>query len=143
MTRYLGIDHGSKRIGLSIGDDQINLATPLQTLTVEGQVKHQVVSVLKIADEFDVDAFVVGLAINMDNTEGKQAKLCRAFGDAISKASGKEVHYFDERLSSRAAEELLQPAELTRKKKKKVLDSVAAQVILQCFLDEQNQSANP
>lgn len=143
MTRYLGIDYGSKRIGLSIGDDQLNIASPLQTLIVKNHVKGQVLSVMKIADEYEVDAFVVGLAKNMDNTEGKQAKLCRVFGDALLKASGKEVQYFDERLSTHAADELLRPAELTRKKKKNIRDSVAAQVILQCFLDTQNHSANP
>lgn len=142
MTRYLGIDYGSKRIGLSIGDDQINIASPLHTLVVEGHVKNQVACVRKVEDEYDIDAFVVGLAKNMDNTEGKQAKLCRAFGDALIKATGKKVHYFDERLSTHAADELLRPAELTRKKKKNILDSVAAQVILQCFLDARtNQSA--
>lgn len=135
MIRYLGIDHGSKRIGLSIGDDQINIASPLHTIVVEGSVKQQVASVMKIADEYEAQAFVVGLAKNMDNTEGTQAKLCRAFGDALSLTSGKPVHYFDERLSSRAADELMQPAELTRKKKKNVRDSVAAQIILQSFLD--------
>ena len=107
MTRYFGIDHGSKRIGLSIGDDQIGIASPLRTLTVAGQVKNQVACVMKVADEYEVDAFVVGLAKNMDDTEGAQAKICRKFGDALSKASGKEVHYFDERLSTHAANALL------------------------------------
>jgi putative Holliday junction resolvase len=84
----------------------------------------------------------LGLAKNMDNSEGTQAKLCRTFGQALGLASGKRVHYFDERLSSRAADELLRPADLTRKKKKGVRDSVAAQIILQGFLDAQSNHAS-
>lgn len=135
MQRFLGIDYGTKRIGLAVGDDRDRFASPVKTVEARGGIDNHVQAVLLVAGEFDFDAFVIGLPINMDDSEGKQAKLTRKFGDSLAKAGGKPVHYFDERLSSHAAEELLAPAEFTRKKQKARLDAVAAQVILQGFLD--------
>ena len=135
MTRYLGIDYGTKRIGLAVGDDVSRIASPVEMVPATGSPADHATAVLRVADDYGVDAFVVGLPMNMDDSEGPQARLTRNFGDAVAAATGKPVHYFDERLSSLAADELLQPAELTRKKKKKRRDSVAAQVILQGFLE--------
>jgi len=135
MTCLLSIDYGTKHIGLAIGDDQTKIASPLSTITATGGIKDHVESVLKMADEYNVDAFVVGLPKNMDDTEGPQAQLSRRFGEELARISDKRVHYCDERLSSYAADELLEAADLTRKKKKSLRDAVAAQVILQSFLD--------
>lgn len=135
MTRFLGIDHGSKRIGLAVSDPGATLASPLATLDAPANLSDQVTAVLSCAKEFEIDAFVVGLPLNMDDTEGDQAKTVRRFGAELERISGKPVHYWDERLSSHAAEELLRPAELTRKKHKARLDRIAALVILQGFLD--------
>ncbi len=136
MSIYLGIDYGAKRIGLAVSADDTGIASPLKMLPSHGDLRANANSVARIADEYDVDAFVVGLPLNMDDTEGPQAKLVRAFGDALANATGKPIHYFDERLSSIEAEELMRPADLTRKRKKARLDGVAAQVILQAFMDE-------
>ena len=135
FQRFLSIDYGKKRIGLAVGDDREKIATPVTTVEARGSLADHVTAVRAVADDYDLDAFVVGLPLNMNDTEGEQAKLTRRFGDALEAASGKPVHYFDERLSSHAADELLAPAELTRKKRKSIQDAVAAQVILQGFLD--------
>lgn len=135
MLRFLGIDFGTKRIGLAVGDDSARLASPLTTIDAHGSLIDHIRSVVAFADDYGVDAFVVGLPKNMDETEGEQAKITRQFGDELARSTGKAVHYFDERLSSCAAQELLRPAELSRKKRKAVQDAVAAQVILQGFLD--------
>jgi putative Holliday junction resolvase len=135
MTRYLGIDYGAKRIGLAVGDDAVRLASPVETIEHVTSRDDQIAAILRVAADFAVDAFVVGLPLNMDDTEGPQAKLTRAFGDDLTRASDKPVHYFDERLSSHAASDKLAPAELTRKRRKSRLDAVAAQVMLQEFLD--------
>ena len=87
-------------------------------------------------------ALVLGLPLNMDGTVGPQAKLVQAFGTVLAAQTGLDVHYVDERLSSFAADELLRPAELTRKKKKGVQDAVAAAVILQTFLSEDRPQAS-
>ncbi len=135
MSRFLGIDYGTKRIGVAVGDSTDRLATPVSTIEARGGIDDHVSRVEAVARDYGIDAFVVGLPKNMDDTEGKQAKLTRKFGSALAASSGKPVHYFDERLSSITAEELLQPAKLTRGKRKAVQDAVAAQVILQGFLD--------
>ena len=137
MPRFLGIDHGSKRIGLAVSDPGATLASPLTTIAASSNLSDEIASVLSYAKDYDIDAFVVGLPLNMDDTEGNQAKTVRRFGTELERISGKPVHYWDERLSSHAAEELLLPAELTRKKHKARLDRVAALVILQGFLNAQ------
>lgn len=140
MPRFLSIDHGSKRIGLAVSDPGATLALPLTTIEASGDLSDQVAAVLSWAEEYEIDAFVVGLPLNMDDTEGNQAKAVRRFGAELQRISGKPVHYWDERLSSHAAEEMLRPAELTRKKRKARLDRVAALVILQEFLDSRSSS---
>lgn len=135
MTRYLGIDYGTRRIGLAVSDAGGVLASPLTTIDIRGSIADQACAVVAAAEPYDVGAFVIGLPVNMDDTEGPQARLTRTFGDEIMRASGLPVHYADERLTSRAADELMRPAELTRKKKKARRDRIAAQLILQAFLD--------
>ncbi|HNQ23136.1 MAG TPA: Holliday junction resolvase RuvX [Phycisphaerae bacterium] len=135
MSRFLGIDYGTKRIGLAIGDTVGRLATPLATLEAPEPPDRQVEAVLTCAREYEVDAFVVGLPLNMDDTEGPQAQSVRRFGTALEAAGGLPVHYCDERLSSLTADELMQGTELTRKQKKRRRDRLAAQVMLQAFLD--------
>ncbi|UCE59663.1 MAG: Holliday junction resolvase RuvX [Phycisphaerales bacterium] len=139
MTRYLGIDYGSKRIGLAISDPNTGIASPLSTIEVTGGLRQHVDAVAQFLAEYEVDALVVGLPLNMDGIEGGQAKVTMAFGDELSQVTSLPIHYHDERLSSRSAVELLLPAELTRKKKKARLDSVAAQVMLQDFLNAQTE----
>ena len=135
FQRFLGIDYGTKRIGLAIGDDIARIASPVAMVAARGSMVDHAKAVLAEAQEYELDAFVVGLPVNMDDSEGAQAKLTRQFGEILAKASGKPVHFFDERLSSHAARELLHPAELSRGKRKARLDAVAAQVILQSFLE--------
>jgi putative Holliday junction resolvase len=135
MPRFLGIDYGTRRIGLAVGDSDVEIASPLQTIDARGPVSSHVEAVIAVASKYDVDAFVVGLPFNMDGTETDQAKITRRFGDELCRASGKPVRYWDERLSSVAARELLKPGGLSRKKHRAVEDCVAAQVILQSFFD--------
>ena len=137
MASYLGIDYGTKRIGLAVGDDVTQTASPVTTVIAQGQADRDADAVAAVAEEYGAAAFVLGLPLNMDSTEGPQAKLVRAFGAVLAARAGLKVHYVDERLSSFAADELLRPAELTRKKKKGVQDAVAAAVILQTFLSEE------
>ena len=92
MTRYLAIDYGTKRIGLAIGDDVDKFASPITTLAATGQSPDHAQTVWSAAQEYAIDAFVVGLPLNMDDSEGKQAKLTRKFGSQLSSLSGKPVH---------------------------------------------------
>ena len=137
MTRFVAIDHGTKRIGLAVGDDDAKIAMPLTTVDVRKSAADTMAAVLSAAAEYDPDEYIVGLPFIIDCSDGPQAKLTRRFGEKLGQATKRPVHFVDERLSSKAAKEMLYPAELTRKKLKARLDRVAAQVILQCFLDGQ------
>lgn len=131
----MAIDYGTKRIGLAVADDQTRLAAPILGVPGRGQPEADAKAVLAAAAEYGIDEFVVGLPLNMDDSEGPQARVAREFGRTLEHLTHLPVHYFDERLSSESAREKLQPAELTRKKRKARLDGVAAQAILQEFLD--------
>ena len=84
MASYLGIDYGTKRIGIAAGDDVTRIASPVTTITAQGRTDRDVESIASIADEYGAVAFVLGLPLNMNGTEGPQAKLVRVFGAALA-----------------------------------------------------------
>ncbi|NOX58807.1 MAG: Holliday junction resolvase RuvX [Planctomycetes bacterium] len=139
MKRLLGIDYGTKRVGLALGDTDARIAVPVTTITRQGSVERLVASVIETGADYDVDAYVLGIPYNMDDTVGRQAKITQSFGKLLAEASGRTVYECDERLSSLAADEYLEQAELTRKKKKARRDALAAQVILQTFFDSHTE----
>lgn len=98
-------------------------------------------AILAVADEYEAGAFVLGLPFNMDDSEGPQAKRTRAFGARLERLSQRPVLYADERLSSLGADEHLAAAQLSRRKHKARRDAVAAQIILQGFLDSRREDS--
>ena len=134
--RYLAIDHGRKRTGLAICDRNETICSPLTVISAQQNVLKKIVEV--IADE-GVEAIVLGLPLNMDNSEGPQAKTARLFAEELQTKIDIPLYFQDERLSSFAAEDKLAPAELTRKKTKKHLDAVAAAQILETFLENKTE----
>ena len=134
--RYLAIDYGNKRTGLAICDESETITSPLAVLDTNENLIEKITQIIK--DE-TVGAIVLGLPLNMDETQGPQARIVRDFSQQLKKHIDIPIHFEDERLSSFAAEDKLAAAELTRKKKKERLDAVAAAVILQTFLDRKNQ----
>lgn len=135
MTCFMGVDYGTKRIGLAVSDAEGTLASPLVTIETGGDVDHQIRAILKESEAYDVEVFVVGLPLNMDGSEGKQARITRVFGEKLAETSSTEVRYFDERLSSFCAKQTLIETGLSAKKRKARLDSAAARSLLQDFLD--------
>jgi len=133
--RYLAVDHGEKRTGLAICDKAETMASPLKVIVGQGGLVKQIV---KIIQDECIETVVIGLPLNMDSTEGPRAKSVRDFGDLLETAAQVPVIYFDERLSSFDAENKLAGLDLTRKKKKKHLDAVAAASILEAFLDNKH-----
>jgi len=133
--RYLAVDHGEKRTGLAICDKAETIASPLKVITGQGGLIKQIV---KVVAEEQIEAVVLGLPLNMDSTEGPRAKSVRVFGDELEKVAQVPVIYYDERLSSFDAEKKLAGLDLTRKKKKKHLDALAAASILEAFLDNKH-----
>jgi putative Holliday junction resolvase len=130
--RWLGIDHGTKRTGIAICDENETLAGPLCTLATNGSLCDNIAEIVRSES---VAGVVVGLPLNMDNSEGPQAKKVRQFAHELNEKISIEIIFFDERLSSYDAEQKLVGLDLTRKKKKKHIDAIAAAAILQAFLD--------
>jgi len=135
MAVHMGIDYGQKRIGVAISDSAGSIASPLTVLAATGRLADDAALVVAFADQHDVERFIVGLPINMDATEGPQAKLTRAFAGELRSLSGRPVDLHDERLSSWAADRAFDEAQLTRKQRNARRDAVAAQIILQGYLD--------
>ena len=134
--RYLAIDYGKKRTGLAICDFSETVVSPLMVLEKQ---KHLISKILEAVKEEQVDAVVLGLPLNMDDSYGPQAKIILSFAEQLKRKLHIPIHLQDERLSSFSAEEKLNTANLKPKKKKKRLDAVAAAEILESFLECKNR----
>ena len=133
MTRILAIDHGSRRIGIAVGDSETRMAFARRALQRRGGDRD--IAVLgELARAEDVSLVVVGLPMNMDGSEGSQAAAARAFGERLA-AIGLQVVYADERLSSWEAGVRLAEAGSRRCRRSGDRDSAAARLILQQYLD--------
>ena len=136
MKRALGIDHGEARIGLAMSDELGMLAHPLETLHLK-DVADPVAHITRIVERERIGAIILGLPRNMNGTYGPAAEKVRAFADQLRAASSCEVKLWDERLTSVAAQRSLHEAGRTVKNSRDVIDQVAAQMILQGWLDGQ------
>ncbi|MCG8408471.1 MAG: Holliday junction resolvase RuvX [Phycisphaerales bacterium] len=134
-SRIIGIDYGVRRIGVALGDQETGIATPLTTVEGCHNVSRDAAALAELAAAESAAAFVVGLPMNMDGSEGPQAALTRRFATELERLSELPVHFQDERLSSYAAGEVLSSTGLSRKKRRALNDPVAAQKILQAYLD--------
>ncbi len=132
--KKIGLDVGDKRIGIAVSDMLCMIASARESY-VRKDEDADLKYFAELAKAEGADAFVLGLPKNMDGTEGPRAVLTREFGDKLQSASGIKVIYQDERLSTVAAERMLISADVRRDKRKKVIDKVAAAIILQNFLD--------
>lgn len=139
MKRKVALDVGDVRIGVAVSDMLGITANPRETYVRKGKTFEDDINYfVKYAKEEDADAFVIGLPMNMDGTEGPRAEVTREFGEALKDASGLQVIYVDERLTTVSAERMLIGADVRREKRKQVIDKVAATIILQSYLDGQS-----
>jgi len=136
MNRALGIDHGDARIGLAISDELGMLAHPLETIHVK-EIADPLARIAAIVARDKIGIIVLGLPRNMDGTYGPAAEKVRAFADKLRVVCGCEVKLWDERLTSVAAQRSLHEAGRNVKQSRAVIDQVAAQLILQGWLDSQ------
>jgi len=137
-VRYLGIDHGQKRTGLAVSDASETLVSP-HSVIATASPQELLRQILLVLDTEEIDAIVVGLPMNMDGIEGPRAKEVRQFVSMLQQKTGKPIELYDERLSSFEADHLAVDLELTRKRKKKRLDAIAAAAILRSFFDQKNR----
>jgi len=138
MKRKVALDVGDVRIGVAVSDMLGITANPRETYVRKGKTfEEDIAYFVNYAKIEDADAFVIGLPLNMDGTEGPRVEVTREFGDALKEASGLDIIYVDERLTTVSAENLLISADVRREKRKTVIDKVAATIILQSYLDGQ------
>ncbi len=136
--RLMGIDLGTKTIGLALSDVGRRLATPMETLP-RGRFSVDAAKLLARAKQFDVAAFVVGLPLNMDGSEGRRAQATRAFVRNLGVLSPIPCVLWDERLSTAAVHRALIAQDVSRAKRAAVIDRMAAAYILQGGLDRLNR----
>jgi putative Holliday junction resolvase len=134
MKRTLGLDVGDKTVGLALSDGLGITAQGLDTLARKN-IETDLAAIASLCAEHEVERLVVGLPLNMDGSEGPRAELTRRFGDKLAARTGLPAEYWDERLTTAEAERVLISADVSRQQRKKVIDKLAAQVILQSWLD--------
>lgn len=132
--RLLGMDVGTKTVGLALSDMGFVIASPYQTLDRKGW-KYDLPFLLKLIEEQKVIACVIGLPINMDGSEGERCDYVREFGNKVLEVTAVPILYWDERLSTVAVQRMLIEADLSRKRRGEVVDKLAASYILQGTLD--------
>lgn len=133
--RYLGLDLGSRTLGLAVSDKMGIIASNLKTIRHNEEYDFLLKEVLKIVDELKCDAVVLGFPKNMNNTIGPKGELSLKFKEKLEKKTNIPVYLQDERLTTKQATDILIMGNTSRKKRKKVVDSVAATIILQSYLD--------
>jgi len=133
-VRIMGLDVGSKTIGVSVSDE---LGLTAQGIAVirRSALKRDIKEIKDWIGRYDVKEIVIGLPKNMDGSIGETGQACLAFAQVLREKTGLPVHLWDERLSTRMSERTLLEADLSRKKRKQVIDKLAAALILQSYLD--------
>ena len=135
--RIMGLDVGSKTVGVDISDPLGFTAQGVEIVRIDEEAGEFGFERLEeLVKQYKVDKFVVGLPKNMNNTEGPRVEASKAYGDKINELFNIPVDYQDERLTTVQAERMLvEQADVSRGKRKKVIDKLAAQLILQNYLD--------
>jgi len=133
--RYLAIDFGSKNTGLALCDQSETIASPLTVLPTDKNLIERIADIVK---KENVEAIVVGLPLNMDDSPGPQAQLASRFAERLRPAVNVPICFQDERLSTFAAEQKIAGLELPKKMRRRKIDSLAAAEILQSFLDSKH-----
>lgn len=142
MKRVLGIDLGSRRIGVAVSDGLGLTAQPRATLARHGG-QRDIDAIAAELKSTDADRIVLGLPLDCQGQEGEAAQRARVFADKLRTALGLPVDLIDESFSTVEAEEVLLAADVSRARRKQVVDKLAAAVILQRWLDSHPQKENP
>lgn len=139
--RVLGLDVGSRTIGVALSDEMGWTAQGIETLRFrEGQMDSTIPKLSEYVKMYKIETIVVGLPKNMNGTIGERGQICQAFGNKLREMLQVEVVFWDERLTTVAAHKYLIEADMSRKKRKKVVDKVASVLILQGYLDSKSST---
>ena len=132
--KLMGIDYGDVRTGLAVSDSLGILAGGIGTFKASGK-RALLAIITEQAEKYGIDEFVIGNPINMNGTVGERSEKVRAFAEFLSEQTGKPVHLFDERCTTMAAHQILNLTNTRGKKRKDVVDTLSAQIILQNYMD--------
>jgi len=135
LGRVVGVDPGEARVGIAISDDDRSIAFPRETIQARGGWADAASRVKAALADEDVTLLVVGLPLRLDGTEGEAARRARGFGAALGEAFGIEIVFWDERLTTVAAERSLSEMGRRGAKRREVVDQSAATILLQGYLD--------
>lgn len=137
--KILGLDYGDRRIGIAVSDAFGWTAQGLEVITRRSNDEEVLQRLGTIIAENAVEEIVLGLPKNMNGTIGPRGELSKEFAETLKQTFGLPVHLWDERLSTVSAERTLLEADVSRKKRKQVVDKMAATIILQTYLDYQSR----
>jgi putative holliday junction resolvase len=140
MPRILSLDVGEKRIGIAVSDLGRTIAQGVKVYSTSGSRAKDVAAIKELVREFDASLVVVGLPKNLDGSLGPKAMEIMRFADSIRHATGVPVDFWDERFSTDEAHRIFDMAAVNRKKRRGSIDIMAAQIILQGYLDAQGQA---
>ena len=135
--RIMGLDYGSKTVGVAISDDLLLTAQPVETITrdAENKLRRTLARIEQLIQEYQVELIVLGLPLNMDDSVGERAERTLEFRDKLAKRTGLEIIMQDERLSTEEAKETLTEMGVKGRDLKKYVDKIAASYILQDYLN--------
>ena len=138
--RVIGLDYGSKTVGVALSDELMLTAQPLTTIHRDRPTKlrQTLAQIEQIIEQYDVDRIVVGWPKKLDNEEGERCEKTKEFGDMLENRTGLEIIYQDERLTTAQADGVLEQGGIRKDKRKQYIDKMAASLILQNYLDSQN-----
>ena len=139
--RVLGLDFGSKTVGVAVSDALRLTAQAVETIERkdENKLRKTCARIEELISRYEVSSIVLGLPKNMNNTEGERAEKTKEFGEMLERRTGLPVTFWDERLTTAAAEQVLMESGVRRENRKAVIDQVAACLILQGYLDRMSR----
>ena len=137
MSRILGLDYGTKTVGVAISDPLLLTAQEFETITREraSTLRHTLVRIKEICEEYQVEKIILGYPRNMDDSEGFRCEDTLEFKKRLEKRVDIPIELVDERLTTVYADEILEESGVAKKDRKKVIDQIAAAIILQDYLD--------
>lgn len=133
--KYLGLDLGSRTLGVAVSDKTGLIASNYKTIRHNEEYDRLLTEVKGLVDELEIEAIVLGFPKNMNNTIGPKGELSLSFKNELENIVDIPVYLQDERLTTKSATDMLIQGNVSRKNRKKVVDSVAATIILQTYLD--------
>ena len=133
----MGLDYGSKTVGVAISDKLGITAQPKETITrkSENKLRKTYARIEELIKEYDIKLIVLGRPINMNGSIGERVKKCDIFKEGLQRRTGLEIVYVDERLTTIEANEILAMSSIKKEDRKKFIDSVAASIILKEYMD--------